>query len=161
MLHAMPRAVGLCVVTLFAALAACAGTPKIATETDALDALRMRWVAAFNTRQTHDIGTMYAMDAVYIPISGNRVVSATAIENLFSRIWTRFEPHVVLEPHAIERRGDLAYESGDYRESVSATEGSLDIAGAYAFVYRHEATGWMFVTQVWTERTPQPDASAQ
>lgn len=143
-------------VLLVGALAACAGTPKVVTSTDDIGGVRTRWLAAFNARSAPDIAKLYAMDAVYVPITGNRVISAAAIGNLYGRIWSRFTPHMDLEPHAVERRGDLAYESGDYRESISAIEGALEIVGAYVFTYRNDpgAGGWVFTTQVWTERKP-------
>jgi len=134
-------------------VAACAGTPQIATGTDEIAALRGRWIDAFNTRQLDAIAPLYAVDAVYVPITGNRVVSGLAIKNLYARIWQRFSPHIALEPHGVERHGDLAYETGDYRESITATEGALEVDGAYVFVYRREERGWGIVTQVWTERS--------
>ena len=144
-----------CLLIALCAAGACASAPPIATGTDEIAALRGRWVAAFNARQEEAIAGTYASDAVYIPITGNRIVSALAIRNLYARIWTKFSPHIDLEPHAVERRGELAYESGDYRESVGAAEGALEVVGAYVFIYRAEASGWALVTQVWTEHAPQ------
>jgi ketosteroid isomerase-like protein len=133
-------------------LAACAGAQHPATTTDEIGATRDRWAAAFNGKQLDAVMTTYAMDAVFLPITGNRVVSAAAIKVLYQRIWEHVTPSITLHSHVVERYGDLAYDSGDYEESVAQGGSSLSLAGAYLFVFRREATGWHLVEQIFTER---------
>ncbi len=139
-------------VLLVALLAACAGGQKILTTTDELQTVRGAWLAAFNGKQLDAVVATYAMDAVYMPITGERMISATAIKNLYERIWKRFTTRMELTSHVTERSANLAYESGEYVETVTAGEVSVNIAGNYVFVYRREPAGWKIVEQIWTER---------
>jgi ketosteroid isomerase-like protein len=138
-------------------LAACGGAPRIATATDEIAGLRDAWVRAFNARQLDPVMASFALDAVLMPITGGRIVSAAAIKNLYERMWGRLTPHVELTSHVVERSGDLAYDSGAYVETLATGAAAVTIAGSYAFVYRHERSGWRIVEQIWTEATGAPD----
>lgn len=92
------------------------------------------------------------------PITGGRTVSAAAIKNLYERVWNQFTPHVELTSHVIERSGDLAYDSGEYVETVVSGRSAVNIAGNYVFVCRREPSGWRIVEQIWTEASGAPEA---
>ena len=141
-------------LALVAALAACSA-PKIPTGTGELDALRAAWLAAFNGKQLDAVVPMYSVDAVFLPITGNRVVSRLAIKNLYAQIWQRFTPALALTPKLVERSANLGYESGDYTETVTDGTDRVDVAGAYVFVYRRDADGWHIQAQIWTDRTSE------
>jgi ketosteroid isomerase-like protein len=151
----MTRAVNLAAL---AALAGCGGVQPIATTTDELAALRDAWTRAFNARQLDPVIATYALDAVVLPITGGRIVSAAAIKNLYERLWRRLTPRVELASHVVERSGDLAYDSGEYVENLTAGASTVNIAGNYVFVYRHQPDGWRIVEQIWTEATGAPEA---
>jgi len=136
---------------------ACAAAPHVATTTDDVAAVRETWTRAVNAKRIDPMLATYAIDAVILPITGSRIVSAVAIKNLYERIWNRFTPHVELTSHVVERSGDLAYDSGEYIETVVAETAALNIAGNYVFVYRHQPEGWRIVEQIWTEATGAPD----
>jgi len=150
----MTRALDL---ALCAMLAGCGGAQRIATATDELAAVRESWTRAFNGKQLDAVAATYALDAVFLPITGGRVVSAAAIKNLHERIWAQLTPHVELTSHVVERSGDLAYDSGEYVETIVSGGASVNIAGNYVFVYRRQPEGWRIVEQVWTEANGAPD----
>jgi ketosteroid isomerase-like protein len=154
MLVGMTRATNL---ALCAMLAACGGAQKVATGTDELAVLRDGWIRAFNAKQLDAVSATYALDAVFLPITGGRVVSAAAIKNLFERIWHQLTPHIELTSHVVERSGDLAYDSGEYVENLVSGGNAVNIAGNYVFVYRRQPDGWRIVEQVWTEASGAPD----
>jgi uncharacterized protein (TIGR02246 family) len=139
------------------ALLACGGPQKAATTTDEIAALRDRWTRAFNAKQLEPVVATYALDAVLMPITGGRVVSAAAIKNLHERVWQQFTPRIELTPHVVERSADLAYDSGEYVESVVAGGNAVNIAGNYLFVYRRQPDGWRIVEQIWTEASGGPE----
>ena len=76
----MTRAVTLALCALFAA---CGGAQRIASSTDELGAVRDAWTRAFNAKQLDAVIATYALDAVFMPITGGRVISAAAIKNLY------------------------------------------------------------------------------
>ena len=138
--------------------AACGGVQKPATTTDEVAALRDTWARAFNAKQLAPATATFTLDAVVMPITGGRIVSAAAIKNLYERIWNRFTPHITLTSHVLERSGDLAYDSGEYVERIVAGTDAVNLAGNYVFVYRREPSGWRIVEQIWTEASGAPDA---
>jgi len=140
-----------------AVLAACGGPQRPATTTDEVAALRDTWTRAFNAKALDPAVASFALDAVVLPITGGRIVSAAAIKNLYERIWNRFTPHVELTSHVLERSGDLAYDSGEYVERIVAGTDAVNLAGNYVFVYRREPSGWRIVEQIWTEASGAPD----
>jgi uncharacterized protein (TIGR02246 family) len=150
----MTRAIDL---ALCAMLAACAGTPRLATATGELAALRESWTRAFNAKQLDAVTATYALDAVFLPITGGRIVSAAAIRNLHERMWHQLTPRIQLTSHVVERSGDLAYDSGEYVENIVAGGSAINIAGNYVFVYRRQPDGWRIVEQIWTEANGGPD----
>jgi ketosteroid isomerase-like protein len=150
----MTRAVNLAVCAM---LAACGGPQKLAATTDELAALRESWTRAFNAKQLDAVIATYALDAVFLPITGGRVVSAAAIKNLYERIWNQLTPHIELTSHVVERSGELGYDSGEYLENLVSGGTAVNIAGNYVFVYRRQADGWRIVEQIWTEATGGPD----
>jgi uncharacterized protein (TIGR02246 family) len=136
----------------------CGAPQHPATATEDVAALRDRWLQAFNAKQLDAAIATYAIDAVFLPITGDRVQSAMAIKELYTRIWRQFTPHMQLTSHQLERFGDLAYETGEYDETIAAAEGTLALRGSYVFVYRHEADGWRIAAQTWTEVSALPPA---
>ena len=144
----MTRAINLAACAM---LAACGGAQKIATTTDELAALRESWTRAFNGKQLDAVVGMYTLDAVFLPITGGRVVSAAAVKNLYERIWAQLTPRIELTSHVVERYGDLAYDSGEYVENLVSGGSPVNIAGNYLFVYRRQPDGWRIVAQAWTE----------
>jgi len=153
-LGAMTRAVNLATL---AALAACGGAQRISTTTGEVTALRDAWTRAFNSRQLDPVIATFALDAVVLPITGGRIVSAAAIKNLYERIWNRLTPHVELTSHVVERSGELAYDSGEYVENLTAGASTVNIAGNYVFVFRHRPEGWRIIEQIWTEASGAPE----
>jgi ketosteroid isomerase-like protein len=139
------------------ALLACGGAQKPATGTDELATLRDGWIHAFNAKQLDAVAATYALDAVFLPITGGRVVSAAAIRNLFERIWNQLTPHIELTSHVVERSGELAYDSGEYVQNLVSGGTAVNIAGNYLFIYRRQPDGWRIVEQIWTEASGAPD----
>jgi uncharacterized protein (TIGR02246 family) len=142
-------------------LLGCGGAQKIATAPDEIAELRERWTRAFNAKQLEPVVATYTLDAVMMPITGTRIVSAAAIRNLHERIWQQFTPRIELTSHVVERSADLAYDSGEYVETIVAGGNAVNIAGNYLFVYRHQPDGWRIVEQIWTEASGAPDGATR
>ena len=136
-------------VTVASCLAACGGAQHVATATDEVAALRDRWLAASNAHQLDAMMTTYASDAVLLPVTGNRVVSAVAIRTLHERLWAKMSPTITLHSHVTERIGALAYDSGEYDELLASPgEGQLALSGSYLFVFRQDGSTWHIVEQI-------------
>jgi ketosteroid isomerase-like protein len=69
-----------------------------------------------------------------------------------------FNSDLTLHSQNLETSGDLAYDSGDFQETLTtiATGAKANAKGSYIIIFRHQPNGsWQIVQQVWTG-TPAP-----
>jgi uncharacterized protein (TIGR02246 family) len=134
----------------------CAHVP--ATDTHEPAALRDAWLEAFNARRLDPVLALYADDAVFLPITGERVAGREALRALYTKVFGEVTARLELQSAGLERSGDLAYDTGTYRESVEAGGKHLQLTGSYLFTYRHTEAGWRVSAQGFTEVPVLPGA---
>src|SRR5260370_39644141 len=78
--------------------------------------IREAWVQDLRTKQLEAILQFYAPDAVFLQPTGERISGAAALRTLFQTIMTTFHSDLTLHSQNLETSGDLAYDSGDFRE---------------------------------------------
>ena len=69
-----------------------------------------------------------------------------------------FTSDLTLHSQNLESSGDLAYDSGDFQETLTtiATGAKLTSKASYVMIFKRQPTGsWQIVQQVWTG-TPPP-----
>jgi ketosteroid isomerase-like protein len=69
-----------------------------------------------------------------------------------------FNSDLALHSQNLETSGDLAYDSGDFQETltITATGAKITSKGSYIIVFKRQPSGsWQIVQQVWTG-TPPP-----
>ncbi|MDR3418886.1 MAG: nuclear transport factor 2 family protein [Nevskia sp.] len=116
-----------------------------------LVSMGQQWASAWNAGQIDQAAALYAQDAVFLGADGARVTGQAAIRDLFARTLAVNKPHIALRSLAAERSGNLAYDSGDYRETIVSGGTSRDLQGNYLIVFRKRGERWLIVQQVWTE----------
>jgi ketosteroid isomerase-like protein len=120
--------------------------------------LREAWVQDLHTKQLEPILKFYTADAVFLQPNGDRITGASAIHNLFQFIMTTFNSDLTLHSQNLVTSGDLAYDSGDFEETLTnlASGAKINSKGSYIIIYKRQANGsWQIVQQVWTG-TPPP-----
>jgi len=68
-----------------------------------------------------------------------------------------FNSDLTLHSQNLETSGDLAYDSGDFQETLTtiATGAKVTSKGSYIIIYRRQPRGdWQIVQQVWTGTPP-------
>ncbi|MGC2527639.1 MAG: DUF4440 domain-containing protein [Candidatus Acidiferrum sp.] len=120
--------------------------------------IRELWVKDLCTKQLEPILKFYAHDAVFLPPTGERITGSAALRILFQTTMATFNNDLALHSQNLEISGDLAYDSGDFEESLTvvATGARITSKGCYIIVLRRQPNGhWLIVQQVWTG-TPLP-----
>jgi ketosteroid isomerase-like protein len=114
------------------------------------------WVTEWNLRQINQVMALYAPDAMFLTASGERAVGQAAIRNLFESMRNSNMSNLRLHSLAVEQSGDLAYDSGSYRETAALPDNPRhEIAGSYLAVYKLQPEGrWLIVQHVWTGASP-------
>ncbi len=132
-------------------------SPKEST-LESLAKLREAWVQDLRTKQLEPILKFYAADAAFLQPTGERLTGSAALRTLFQTIMASFNSDLTLHSQNLETSGNLAYDSGDYEESLTniASGAKITSKGSYIIIYKRQSGGsWQIVQHVWTG-TPPP-----
>jgi len=142
---------------LFLAVMAFAAVPGLnqqtSNPTDAIANLRAEWAKDLHDKRLDQIVLLYAPDAVFLPPNGERISGRPAIRELTKKAMDTFTSDLTFHSIATEYSGNLAYDSGEYRETLTGlSDGSTSHGeGNYLMVFKRQADGsWLIVQQVWT-----------
>ncbi len=131
--------------------------PRQPAPADEIARIRSEWAKDLLAKKLDQIVALYATDAVFLQPSGERVTGRAAIRDLWKHIMDTFTSDITLHSIATEHSGDLAYDSGDYRETlVKVSDGiKIDVQGNYLMVFKRQSDGtWLIAEQMWTLVTP-------
>jgi ketosteroid isomerase-like protein len=120
--------------------------------------IREAWVHDLRTKQLEPILKLYAPDAVFLQPTGERITGSAALRTLFQTIMATFNSDLTLHSQNLETSGDLAYDSGDFQETLTtiATGAKITTKGSYIIIFKRQPNGsWQIVQHVWTG-TPPP-----
>ena len=123
-----------------------------------LGKIREAWVQNLRSKQLEPILKFYAPDAVFLQPTGERITGSAALRSLFQNIMATFNSDLILHSQNLETSGHLAYDSGDFEETLTAiaTGAKITSKGSYIIIFKHQPNGsWQIVQQVWTG-TPPP-----
>lgn len=127
--------------------------PATPTVADDLAKLRAQWAQELHDKQLDKIIALYAPDAAFLAPSGGRFTGQAEIRGLFKTIMDTVTSNITFRSIVTESSGDLAFDSGDYSETLVPTKSGPDqhYKGDYLIVFRRQKDGhWLIVQQVWT-----------
>ena len=138
-------------------LLSAASGQKSSSAADAIAQVREEWVKDLHDKQLDRFVMLYTVDAAFLQPNGERIAGRPAIQELTRKVMGIYTSNLVFHSITVEHSGDLAYDSGDFRETLlklsdgSTTEGK----GNYLMVFRRQPDGkWLIAQQVWTESAP-------
>ncbi len=120
---------------------------------DGFAQLRADWARNLHERRVDASVAEYAADAEFIQPDGQRVKGTAALKQLYEMITQTFDSDLTFTSVRVEVSGELAYDSGTYRETLvtRASGKRQEMSGSYLTVYRHDKGGaWLIVPQMWT-----------
>jgi len=120
--------------------------------------LREAWIQDLRTKQLESILKFYAADAAFLQPTGERLTGSAALRTLFQTIMANFNSDLTLHSRTLDTSGNLAYDSGDFEESLTniASGAKITSKGSYVIIYKRQPNGsWQIVQHVWTG-TPPP-----
>jgi len=119
--------------------------------------LRAEWVKDLHTKQLDQIAALYAEDAEFLLATGTRVSGRAAIRELCKNVMATMTSDITLHTATSERSENLAYDSGDYSETLTSVADGMvtPYKGTYVMIFRRQANGaWVIAEQVWTDASP-------
>src|SRR5882724_4198541 len=141
----------------FAQRALAQSSRKGARVPDEIVRLRTEWAKDLRAKQLDQIAALYAPDAVYLLPSGARVTGRPAIRDVCKKIMDNFTSEITFESLASDHSGDLAYDSGEYREALIklSDQTKAEVQGNYVMIFKCQPDGsWLIAEQMWTLVTP-------
>ena len=117
-----------------------------------------QWAEYWRQKQLDNVVALYAPDAVFLTGTGDRISGRNAIRALFK---TAMQGHTSdLTPRSLitEISGNLAYDSGDYLETIIPASGvaKTELKGNYVIVFKRQRNGkWLIIEHVWTDKPAQ------
>src|SRR5258708_9362663 len=120
--------------------------------------MREAWVQDLRTKQLEPILKFYAPEAVFLQPTGERITGSTALRTLFQTIMATFNSDLTLHSQNLETSGDLAYDSGDFQETLTtiASGPKITAKASYIMIFNRQQIGrWQIVQHAWTG-TPPP-----
>src|SRR5262249_49623827 len=80
---------------------------------------RDSWLAAFKSKDVGAAVSFYASDAAFLQPSGDRIGGIEAIRELYQKVVSTFDTDLVLRSSNLEVSANLAYDSGEYEETLT------------------------------------------
>jgi uncharacterized protein (TIGR02246 family) len=117
-----------------------------------------QWAEYWRQKQLDKVVALYAPDAVFLTGTGDRFSGREAIRAIFK---TAMQGHTSdLTPRSLvtEISGNLAYDSGDYLETIIPASGvaKTELKGNYVIVFKRQPSGkWLIIEHVWTDKPAQ------
>jgi ketosteroid isomerase-like protein len=127
---------------------------------DEIVRIRSEWAKDLHAKQLDQLVALYASDAVFLKPSGERVSGRPAIRDLCKKVMDTFTSDIIFQSLASDHSGDLAYDSGEYRESLIklSDETKADVEGNYVMIFKRQPDGsWLIAEQMWSLVTPSTE----
>jgi ketosteroid isomerase-like protein len=124
------------------------------TPADQIGQLRADWCKFLHDKQLDPEMALYAEDAVFIQPAAERVAGLPAIRKLFVQVMGMVTSDPILTSINLEFSGDLAYDSGEYSETLTnvGTGAKSQARGSYLMVLKHQPDGkWRIQQQMWSQ----------
>jgi uncharacterized protein (TIGR02246 family) len=108
------------------------------------------WATDWSAKKLNQVMSLYTSDAVFFATDGGRFAGVSNIRDFFKKTLATNAPTIHTRRVATEQSGKLAYESGEYRETIVSGGHSNDFEGHYLLVLRNQNGRWLIVAQMWT-----------
>src|SRR3954471_11956874 len=133
---------------------------KQARIADEIVRLRSEWAKNLQSKRIDPLAALYAPNAVYLQPSGARASGRPAIREICKKIMDNFNSEITFQSLASDHSSDLAYDSGEYRESLVKLSDKTEaqVQGNYVMIFKRQPDGtWLIAEQIWTLVTPSSE----
>ena len=108
------------------------------------------WAAEWSAKRLDRVMALYTPDAIFFTTDGERFAGTAALRDFFQKTLATNDPTIHMHRGATEQSGKLAYQSGDYQETIVSGGHRMDAHGDYLFVLRNQGGHWLIAEQMWT-----------
>jgi uncharacterized protein (TIGR02246 family) len=115
-----------------------------------------QWAKEWSAGNIDALMALYAEDAVFLTATGSRTTGRAAIRELFEKALAASTSDLHVQSNVTEQSGQLAYDSGQYEETMTTTTTTGGVkrsgSGNYLVVLRRDRRKqWRIVQHMWTD----------
>lgn len=152
------RFISIFLICLVAPVVAFAQSQRPASSDASMEVAKVkdRLTDAMRSKRLDDITQAFSTDGSFLTRTTGRVSGRAAIRGLFEKVLGSFTSNITMTSVRIEHSGDLAFDSGDFEETVTSTSDATKkytVKGNYLLVLKREHGNWLILEQVMTDRT--------
>ena len=118
---------------------------------DDVAAIDQQWASDWSAKNLDAVMKHYAADATFLPVGAARVSGRDTIRTFFKAVLETNTPSLKLHSAAKSVSGELAYDVGEYDETVKNAAGTMSARGSYLTVFKRVEGAWLIAAQSWTE----------
>ena len=165
------RNVGLCAFALSSVLtfAGCQTAPKpgeqkdVAADLAAVNALRGKFRAAFNSNDAGALAALYADDAIVMLPNQPAVEGRPAIQSLYEAMFKANAVKIAITPLETQLAGDWAYDRGNATTTITPKSGKpMERSNKYLTIYKRQSDGsWKIYRDISNSNEPPPSAAGK
>lgn len=115
------------------------------------------WAKTLQSKQIDQLAALYTPEAVFLKPTGERITGRPAVRDLCKKIMDTFSSEFTFHSLTSDISGNIAYDSGEYRESLVKTsdQTKAEVQGNYLMIFKRQPDGtWLIAQQMWTLVTP-------
>jgi ketosteroid isomerase-like protein len=109
-----------------------------------------KWAENWSAKRLDDVMSLYAPDAIFFATDGGRFAGTVALREFFRKTLASNDPTIHMHRVTTELSGKLAYESGDYQETIVSSGHRIQAHGDYLLILRNQGGRWLIVDQMFT-----------
>jgi uncharacterized protein (TIGR02246 family) len=159
----MPRiSTAILMVSAFAALLMIAtydprAVRSVSTQSNVVSApevarISEQWAKEWSAKNLDVVISLYAEDAVFLTATGIRIAGRPAIRDVFEKALAANTSQLRVQSKVTEQSGSLAYDSGEYEETMTSAGVKRSGRGHYLVVFRRSGKNqWLIVEHMWTD----------
>lgn len=126
--------------------------PSNSGEAKGVAQISEEWAKQWSAKNLDAVMALYANDAVFLPSTGSRITGRAAIRDLFAKALAANSSELHVQSKVTEQSGDLAYDSGEYDETMTSGGVTRTGRGNYLVVLRRDRKRqWRIVEHMWTD----------
>jgi len=126
---------------------------------DPLAQVSQDWARDWQAKKLDAVLALYTQDAVFMVGDGSRVSGQPALKLFFANVLKQYSAIPRLRSVGNSASGDLAYDWGDYSETVTPVAdpaAAIETHGTYLVILRRVQGRWRIAEQMWTGDKPVP-----
>lgn len=107
-------------------------------------AVREAWIAAAEADDAAAVAALYAPDAVLMAPDGSSLTGRAAIQEQLAMDFAEVSATTVTPTH-FGQSGMVAWESGEFSQTVTSPEGEMEVSGQYTVILENRDGQWQIV----------------